>query len=81
MTEVITGFPGEGLLPDDYPIYGNYLYVADGKVVMSDWHDITAKQFKQREGYLELRRCNIEARRKAKLVALASIAPHDGTRA
>lgn len=65
MSTEITGFPNETLLPDDYPIYGNYLYVADGKVVMSDWHGITAKQFRAKENVRELRRCNIEARRKA----------------
>jgi hypothetical protein len=26
----------EQLLPDDYPVYGNYLYVVDGKVIMCD---------------------------------------------
>lgn len=26
----------EKVLPDDYPVYGNYLYVCDGKVVMCD---------------------------------------------
>jgi hypothetical protein len=52
----------EPLLEDDYPIYADYLYVADGKVVRSDWHGITARQFKIREGYTELRRCDIYGR-------------------
>lgn len=52
----------ERVLPDDYPIYGNYLYVADGKVIRSDWHDITAAEFKRREGVTELRRCDIVGR-------------------
>lgn len=69
MTKAITGFPDEDLLPDDYPIYGNYLYVADGKVIMSDWHGITAAQFKRNEGIRELRRCNIKARQAAQAVA------------
>jgi cobyric acid synthase len=60
-----TGFSNEDILPDDYPIYGNYLYVADGKVIMSDWHGITAKDFKRRENVRELRRCNIEDRKAA----------------
>jgi hypothetical protein len=55
----------EPILPDDYPIYGDYLYVADGKVVRSDWHGITAAQFKRREGITELRRCDIVGRRRA----------------
>lgn len=25
-------FPDERVLPDDYPIYGDYYYLADGKV-------------------------------------------------
>ena len=54
----------EPILPDDYPIYGNLLYVADGKVVMSDWHGVTAREFKAREEIKELRRCDIVGRRK-----------------
>jgi len=52
----------EPILPDDYPIYGDYLYVADGKAVRSDWHGITAREFKAREGITELRRCDITGR-------------------
>lgn len=52
----------EGILPDDYSVYGNYLYVADGNVIMSDWHDITVREFKIREKIKELRRCNLSAR-------------------
>ena len=55
----------EPILEDDYPIYAGYLYVADGKVVISDWHDITAREFKAREGVTELRRCDIFGRRDA----------------
>lgn len=55
----------EPILPDDYPIYGDYLYVADGKVYRSDWHGITAQQLKQREGFRELRRCDMSGRRRA----------------
>jgi len=52
----------EPVLPDDYPIYGNYLYVVDGKVTCSDWHGITVLQYKAREGAKEVRRCDIDAR-------------------
>lgn len=52
----------EPILPDDYPIYADYLYVADGKVVRSDWHDVTAREFKAREGVKELRRCDMAGR-------------------
>lgn len=65
MTEAITGFPNEDILPDDYPVYGNYLYVADGKVIMSDWHGITVARLKAHEGFKEVRRCNVYARKAA----------------
>lgn len=53
----------ERVLPDDYPIYGDYLYVVDGKVTRSDWHGITVREYKAREGVEEVRRCDIEGRR------------------
>lgn len=52
----------EPILPDDYPIYADYLYVADGKVVRSDFHGVTAKRFKMYLGASELRRCDIYGR-------------------
>ena len=52
-------------LPDNYPIYGNYLYVADGKIVRSDWHGITAAQFKRKIGAKVLCRCDIYGRQRA----------------
>lgn len=58
-------FPNEDILPDDYPIYGNFLYVADGKLYMSDWHDITVRTLKIHENFSEVRRCNIQARQDA----------------
>lgn len=60
-----SSFPDEGILPDDYPVYGNYLYVADGKVIMSNWHDVTVGFMKRQEGFKEVRRCNIYARKAA----------------
>lgn len=53
----------EPVLEDDYPIYADYLYVADGKVVRSNLHGVTAREFKRREGVKELRRCDIYGRR------------------
>ncbi len=53
----------EPILADDYPIYGDYLYVTDGKLYRSDWHGITVRQLKGREGFAEVRRCDIEGRR------------------
>lgn len=61
----MSGFPDEGVLPDDYPVYADYLYVCDGKPWRSHWHDISVGRLKYREGFTEVRRCNIEARRKA----------------
>ncbi len=52
----------EPVLPDDYPIYGHYLYVADGRVYLSDYHRITVAELKRREGFKEVRRCDIVAR-------------------
>lgn len=62
---MISEYPDEGILPDDYPVYGNYLYVADGKVIMSDWHGVTVGYMKVKEGFKEVRRCNIYARKAA----------------
>ena len=62
-------FPNEPVLPDDYPVFGDYLYVADGKPYRSDWHGITVRELKRHEGFSEVRRCNIEARRRALEVA------------
>lgn len=61
----MTEYPNEPILEDDYPIYGDYLYVTDGKLYRSDWHDITVGELKRREGFKEVRRCNIHARREA----------------
>jgi len=61
----MTQFPDERVLEDDYPVYGDYLYVADGRVYRSDWHGITVGQLKRREKFKEVRRCNISARKAA----------------
>ena len=55
-------FPSETILPDDYPIYADYFYIADGKPILSDWHNITVKEFKRRENIQELRRCDLVSR-------------------
>ena len=52
----------EPVLPDDYPIYGGYAYLADGKPIISDWHEITAAELKKRLGVTELRRCDLVGR-------------------
>lgn len=55
-------FKNEDVLPDDYPIYASYLYIADGDLYRSDYHGITVAELKLREGFKEVRRCNIQAR-------------------
>lgn len=52
----------EPVLEDDYPVYADYLYVADGKVVRSDWHGISVARFKLVLGAKEIRRCDMAAR-------------------
>jgi hypothetical protein len=64
MSETLT-FPNEEILEDDYPIYGDYLYVVDGKTYRSDYHGITARELRSRLKATEIRRCNISARRQA----------------
>lgn len=53
----------EPVLEDDYPVYGDYLYVADGEVYRSGWHGITIGLLKRYEGFKEVRRCDIYGRR------------------
>ena len=51
----------EEVLPDDYPVFAGYAYVADGKVISSDIQGTVAKL----KGYLnasEIRRCDIFGR-------------------
>lgn len=60
--DAATRVPSEPLLPDDYPIFADYLYVADGNLYRSDYHGITAKELKARCGFKELRRCDIFGR-------------------
>lgn len=51
-------FPAEKILPDDYPVYGDYLYLADGKVYRSNFHNVTVRELKTREGFKEVRNCD-----------------------
>ncbi|KEA07519.1 hypothetical protein [Rhizobium rhizogenes] len=52
----------EPLLADNETIYADYNYVADGKPVVSDWHQITVREFKMRIGAKEIRRCDLIGR-------------------
>lgn len=51
-------FPDEKVLEDDYPVYGDYYYLADGRVYRSDHHGITVAELKRREHFQEVRSCN-----------------------
>lgn len=53
----------EPILEDDYPVYADYLYVADGKVIRSDWHGVTVRRLKRELGAKEIRRCDIFGRK------------------
>lgn len=52
----------EPILDDRYPVYADFMYVADGKVVLSDFHGITVREFKFRLGAKEIRSCDIYGR-------------------
>jgi len=60
----------EEILPDDYPVHGNHLYVCDGKVIQCDLMEGTVAHLKRdlRSHYKleakEIRRCDIEGRKK-----------------
>jgi hypothetical protein len=54
----------EPILPDDYKMYGNYLYVVDGKVTKSDLHDVSVRIYKIRMNAKEVRRCDIFGRKR-----------------
>lgn len=62
----------ERVLPDDYPVYGNYTYVCDGKIIICDLMSGTIKDLKKdlREYYklpaLEIKSCDIFGRAKLK---------------
>lgn len=51
-------------LPDDYPVYGDYLYVADGKVIRSDIFG-TVRNLKHDVGAEVITTCDIYGRREA----------------
>ena len=50
----------ETILPDDTPVYPDYLYIADNVFVQySGWDDTTVEEWKARTGYKEIRRCDM----------------------
>lgn len=57
--------PDETVMPDSARVWGDYMYVADGRPYRSDWHDVTIAELKRREGFSEVRRFDFAARRRA----------------
>ena len=61
----------EEVLPDDYPVYGDYLYVCDGKVIRCDLMSGTIADLKRDlRGFhkleaKEIKNCDIDGRRKS----------------
>ena len=55
----------ETVMADDSRVYGDYMYVADGKPYRSDWHDVSVGELKRREGFKEVRRFDFGARQRA----------------
>jgi hypothetical protein len=51
----------ETILPDDYPVYAGYAYVADGKVIVSDVSG-TVKLLKNDTGATEIKSCDLVGR-------------------
>jgi hypothetical protein len=51
----------EKVLPNDYPVYWDYFYVADGKVVRSDIKG-TVADLKRDLNAIEIRSCDLVAR-------------------
>lgn len=51
----------EPILEDDYPVYWNYLYVADGEPIVSDIQG-TVRELKHSLQAKEIRRCDIVKR-------------------
>jgi hypothetical protein len=51
----------EPILPDDYPVYCGYAYVADGMVILSDIQG-TVRNLKRDAKAKEIRRCDMNGR-------------------
>jgi hypothetical protein len=54
-------FDNEPVLQDDYPVYCDYFYVADGKVIRSPVEG-TVHHLKRALGAFVIQRCNAVAR-------------------
>ena len=59
--------PTEDILPDDYPVYGDYIYIADGKIIRCDLLSGTVADLKRDLESIgisakEIRRCDLVER-------------------
>lgn len=63
--EFVSQEENEPILDDNTKVYADYLYIADGRVIRSDLHNTTVAHLKAYGGYSEVRRCDIEGRRRA----------------
>jgi hypothetical protein len=50
--------PSETVLPDDYPMYGGYVYIIDGVFQRSN-ESCPVSEYKRLTGAREIRRCDI----------------------
>lgn len=69
MNECSNVYEDETVLNDNFPVYGDYLYVVDGRVECSDVFgtvkDLRRDLILQGRTANEVRRCNVAARRAA----------------
>lgn len=54
-------YKSENILDDNYPVYWDYIYVADGKPIRSDVQG-TVFDLKRDTGAKEIRNCDLVAR-------------------
>jgi hypothetical protein len=65
---ILTGlFPKEDVLPDNYPVHYDYIYIVDGKIIRSDlgetdFGNSTVKDLKRLLNVKEIRKCDLAAR-------------------
>jgi hypothetical protein len=69
-----TLLPSETVLPDDYPVMTDFIYIVDGVITrQSNYFDITVLDWKRMDGIKEVRRCSLFAREEACLGDKVSI--------
>ena len=57
----------ETILPDDYPVFGDYIYIIDGEFRQCNLTQGTIADLKRTEGAKEIRRCDIFSHEGAKI--------------